>query len=448
MAASLLVLSPAVHAAEPGELVSHVREAFDGYPMAGGIVEAAKKLFWALASMSLVWTMGMLLVRQDIGEALMELLRFMVVTGVFYWLLINASDVDGGHAFVSDIVQSFFGLLGVSEGTFKTNADGILATGLRVYFKALLISSEGDEGDRLLIGLIAIGIMLATAIIAAQFLLAMIMAWLLGYAAVFLLGFGGARWTSPIAINYYKHVLAIGIATLCLSIIGTVATPFLDGLLASSMRTGEVTLQDLGMGLSALVLLAVLSIRVPQLMYTLLTGSTLGLLAGAAGAVGSTIATGGSAAMAAAGRIGGGGGGGAAGGGSGRTDSATEAVQRSAGSMASAGDPFHVGPGSDPFGVPRTARQSGGSAFATPPESTAMPTTTGTLVAAVSAFGRDNGMSDHGVPHGDQLDAVPIDGSMSTVRHEHDDRPADPARHQPDYEAELSAISASRADAR
>jgi type IV secretion system protein VirB6/type IV secretion system protein TrbL len=31
--------------------------------------------------------------------------------------------------------------------------------------------------------------------------------WVLAYGGVFFLGFGGSRWTSDLAINYYKTVL-------------------------------------------------------------------------------------------------------------------------------------------------------------------------------------------------------------------------------------------------
>ncbi|MGS0066676.1 type IV secretion system protein, partial [Escherichia coli] len=34
-------------------------------------------------------------------------------------------------------------------------------------------------------------------------------AWILLYAGVFFLGFGGSRWTSDMAINYYKTVLGL-----------------------------------------------------------------------------------------------------------------------------------------------------------------------------------------------------------------------------------------------
>src|SRR4051812_34333383 len=93
LALACLIISPMAEAApDPPALVSELEQAFRSLQVESGILDAAKRLFWALATISLAWTMGLLIVRQDIGEVLMELVRFMVVTGTFYWILINASD--------------------------------------------------------------------------------------------------------------------------------------------------------------------------------------------------------------------------------------------------------------------------------------------------------------------------------------------------------------------
>ncbi|MCH5536564.1 MULTISPECIES: type IV secretion system protein [Pseudomonas] len=62
-----------------------------------------------------------------------------------------------------------------------------------------------------LILLTAIAVPVILALIALNMLLLLISAWLLAYAGIFLLGFGGSQWTSDIAINYYKTVLGVGI---------------------------------------------------------------------------------------------------------------------------------------------------------------------------------------------------------------------------------------------
>ncbi len=213
-------------------------------------------------------------------------------------------------------------------------------------------------------------ILVVCAVMAAQFLLALVMAWVLGYAGIFLLGFGGARWTSSIAINFYKHVVAIGVALLALSIIGTVAAGFLDELEFDENARSTTHFPYLGLMLAASIIMMVLSTKLPQLLYTLVTGSTLGMYAGSASAAGTAIASAEAAAMATAtGRFPGGGGHGggfpAAHSTSSRTDSVMDAVQRSASAAGGMSDPFHVGAGSDPFGVARSAdpyRQARGEA--------------------------------------------------------------------------------------
>jgi len=356
---------------KPGEVVSTIYDLFKNHSFNDSILAAAQRLFWALAGISLVWTMGMLIVRQDLGELLMELLRFIIVTGIFYWLLVNASEQDGGGGFVGDIVESFFVMLNedTSDELIKSKANGILWQGLHVFYNAVYEIGEGAGSDQLLAGLMALLILIVCAVMASQFLVAMVTAWMLGYAGIFLLGFGGARWTSPIAINFYKHVVAVGASLLVITLIGKIGANFLQELsFDSNSRRGEQFSQFtyLGLMLAASILMMALSIKVPQLIHTLVTGSSLGLLAGSAGAAGSAIASAGSAAYAAAmGRTPGGGPSGG-GGGAHRSESAMDAVQRSASAAGGMVDPFHVTTGSDPFGVPRRGdphRGGGSSVF-------------------------------------------------------------------------------------
>lgn len=366
VAVLLLLAGPAL-AADPvdsGAAVSDVLGRFAAFQLDDTIIEAAKSLFWTLATISLVWTMGLMIVRQDIGELLMELVRFTIVTGLFYWILVNASSHQGGESFVEDIVHSFMQMASGGEGdlTVRTNADRVLERALHVYASTIRDTSGGELSDQLLIGGMAVVLLCMCAVFAGQVLLALVMAWVLGYAGIFLLGFGGARWTSPIAINFYKHVVAVGAALLALSIIGSIATQVLDefGMEPSGRNYGRFA--TMGLMLAVSILLTLLSIKVPQLIYTLVTGSTLGFFAGSASAAGTAIATAGSSAYAAAmGRQPGGGRdnlppSGRSGGTSAyRTDSVMDAVQRAAVATSGTADPFHTMSGSDAFGVPRAA---------------------------------------------------------------------------------------------
>lgn len=339
----LLLLAVAAHAQKitPDAVVTAAEAAMTKSLAIESILDAAKTLFWSLAVISLVWTMGMLVLRQDLGEVLLELVRFVVVTGTFYWLLVNASDGEGGDGFIADIVDSFFELGegmgdGMGAARFRTHADAFVARGLRIYFTTLDATRTGSEADQLLAGGIAILILVLLTVVAAQFLVALVTAWLLGYAGIFLLGFGGARWTSALAINYYKHALAVGTSVLMLGVLGAGGHRAIEGLSSASMNASDPRFMWLGMMLAVSVLVLVLAIRIPQFFYTLVTGSHLGVLAGSAGVIGSAIAMGGGAAFAAAtGRTGtvvhGDAHGGFSGGpSSARTASVMDAVQRSA----------------------------------------------------------------------------------------------------------------------
>lgn len=395
------VVSPALaDTVTPDQLMRTLHGALTRYDASDLILEGAKRLFWSLAAISLVWTMGMLVVRQDIGEAMMEMLRFIVVTGIFYWLLINASDRGGGESFVDAIVQSFYGMLheNASDEQILNQTNGIMARGLHIFYNVMNETGEGDIADRIISGLMAVGVLAACAVMSAQYLLALAMAWILGYAGIFLLGFGGARWTSQIAINFYRNVVAIGMALLVLTIVGSVALDFLEKMQYDGLQKTFAHYPYLGMMLGASIVLTVLSIKVPQLVYTLVTGSSLGLFAGTASAAGVAIANAGSSAYAAAmgrspvGDGGGNGGGSATSGGASvaRTASVMDAAQRSASVASGMADPFHVASGSDPFGVPRSTdpHRRGGSVFGGGSEG--MPTATDDLARAAGGRPADD----------------------------------------------------------
>jgi type IV secretion system protein TrbL len=56
--------------------------------------------------------------------------------------------------------------------------------------------------------IIAFIILIVCALIAVNMILLLCAAWLVVYAGLIFLGFGGCRWTSDMAINYYRIVLA------------------------------------------------------------------------------------------------------------------------------------------------------------------------------------------------------------------------------------------------
>jgi P-type conjugative transfer protein TrbL len=333
-----------------GNLVTLFLDRIDSYAINHSLFDSASTLFWSLAVISLVWTMSVHVVRQDFGEMFMELVRFMVVTGTFYWFLMNAGSQPGQRdGFVHRIIDTFLVLpTGSSaEASLRSNADGLLGSGMSVFLHTLNQVAGGSPHDQI-IGLALASVILALlACIAAQFLVALAMAWILAYAGIFLLGFGGGRWTAPIAISYYKHVVALGAAMLTLTIIGFTGTSIVFDLMPKDTPRAIGTYIGLSQTLAVCILMLVLSTRVPQIMYALVTGSPVGMYAGTAIAAGHAFASGGAAIGGTFQRSSSGGAGGAPGG------VGAEAVMSAAGRAGM--DAFHVGTGADPFGVPRRA---------------------------------------------------------------------------------------------
>jgi type IV secretion system protein TrbL len=53
-------------------------------------------------------------------------------------------------------------------------------------------------------------ILVVLTLVGVNMLLLLISGWILAYAGSFFLGFGGSRWTSDMAITYFKTVLGVG----------------------------------------------------------------------------------------------------------------------------------------------------------------------------------------------------------------------------------------------
>jgi len=299
MAALLLCLATpwlaAQSAPDPANIVSSFLSGYSEVKWPDTILKTTTYLFWSLATISAVWTFGMLLLRRvDVGEVLGELLRFIVVTGIFYWLLRQAGGTNG---FVETIVISMKDLGGQlvgSNGGLQEPANAIANIGLSVFNTVVDQSVSWRDTDALVGFALATLIAVVLALVAAQVALMLVCAWMLAYGGIFLLGFGGTRWTSAIAISYYKHVLAVALSLLALILLLSIGQAFLAALHAQ-MR-GAVNLRALAVMLVLALLLLVLCVKVPGMLFNVVTLAPLGALAATASIAGNAIVVGSGAA--------------------------------------------------------------------------------------------------------------------------------------------------------
>lgn len=280
-----------------GRLVSSLTDMFSRQETPQLILNAAKRTFWALATMGLVWNMGVLLLRRgDFGELFLELIRFIVFTGLFYWLLTESSSADG---FVYRLIDSF-AQMGELQGpeSIAKRGDNIIQLGLWIFYKVLQEAQNWSDADILVAAGLSLAILTALTLLAAQLALVVIMAWMLAYAGIFLLGLGGTRWTSPAAIGFYKNVLALGASLMLLALLTKFGYGFLREqaavVLSGSPDNEALDYVPLADMFVVSLLLAVLGMKVPSLIYKTVTGSPLGLLGGTASLASNAFSTGGS----------------------------------------------------------------------------------------------------------------------------------------------------------
>jgi type IV secretion system protein TrbL len=259
---------------------------------AATITAHASKLFWELALISMVWTFGFMALRKaDIGEFFAELVRFTIFTGFFWWLLIN------GPNFANSLIDSMRQMGGEATGLGSSlSPSTIVDVGFMTLDKAVSGSAILTPVDSAVGIVIAVIILVIIALIAVNMLMLLVSAWILSYAGIFFLGFGGSRWTSEIAIHYYKTVLGIATQLFAMVLIIGIGQSFLNDYYIQIGN--QLIIKDYAVMLVASIVLLVLSNKIPSMLSGIITGSGIGHIgignfgAGAAvGAVGAAAAT-------------------------------------------------------------------------------------------------------------------------------------------------------------
>ena len=238
------------------------------------IQSAAERLFLALATMSMVWTFGMLLMRKaEIGEFFSELIRFIVVFGFYWWLLKNAM---GGLQIADTIVKSLsqLGSKAGSLGSTDLKPSTIVDLGFELYDRTVQATDQlswRELGRQLTMEFMAIAILLVLAVVGINLLILLASSWFLMYAGVFFLGFGGSRWTSDIALNYYRAVLGLGAQLFAMVLLIAIGKDFIQTF--ADKISDDVAVQELAVMLVVSVLLLFLVNKIPPMIAALVGGA-------------------------------------------------------------------------------------------------------------------------------------------------------------------------------
>ncbi len=299
---SILLISQTASAAiETSGVLDEVANRFlnESSAWAVKITEYATWLFWLLVTISMVWTFGMMALRKaDIGEFFAELVKFTITTGFFWWLLTN------GPSFAMSIIDSLRTIGAQASGLPRElTPSRPIDIAFDILVKAGKSYSITSPIDNLSIFLTSLAILACMAVVAANVLLALVNAWVLAYAGIFVLGFGGSRWTSDIAINYFRSVTGIALKLMTMTLLIGVAVSIMDGYHAD-LAEGAPMRELLVIFVVALVLVVLIH-SIPNMIAGLIPGGgaaasagssfSAGALAGAAVGAGAAVATGGAA---------------------------------------------------------------------------------------------------------------------------------------------------------
>lgn len=254
------------------EVMQKYREAASSW--AGIMQDAASRLYIALAAISLVWTMGQLpFHRSSFPEIFGELLRYVIFIGFFYWLLINASDIS------ESILESLQQLGSNATGQPVATPSDIVDIGFKLYNDVCVKIAKDFEikmiGYYICAWLISVAIMLLMALVGINMLLQLCAAWVLAYAGIFFLGFGATRWTSDIAINYFKTVIGLGASLMTMTLLVGIGTSITENSIAM-MEPGQQSLTELGVVFISALTLFLLVDKLPAMVAGIINGSSIG----------------------------------------------------------------------------------------------------------------------------------------------------------------------------
>ncbi len=236
------------------------------------ILARASWLFWTLATISLVWTMGHLALRRaEIGEFFGEFLSFTLMTGFFWWLLTN------GPIFALQIIDSMQRIANNASGLGSTTSPSrVVDIGFDLLHRVLTQSTIWSPVDSMFGLMMSSIVLVVLALIGVNLLVLYVSTWILAYAGIFFLGFGGSRWTSDMALGYYRTVLALGAQLAAMILLIGIGYSIITNYY--TLMRSNVSLEEEAVVLVASIMLLTLVNKIPPLIGGLAMGGGVGAL--------------------------------------------------------------------------------------------------------------------------------------------------------------------------
>lgn len=266
----------------------------------------AVRLFWLLALIQFIWTFMPLVFRQaDFSEIVGELVRFVMVIGFFWALLLYSA--EWAEAVVDSFRQAGAAAAGLGEEKLRPGK----IFGIAIELANTIGNVETwNPLTAFMVALAGVLVLICFAFIAAFMGLTIIESYVVINASVLFMGFGASQWTREYAMAIVRYAVSVGAKLFILTLI--------VGLIVDSAKDWQAAYNHDDASMWTMIGLALvcayLAKTIPELVAGMISGSSMGggstiggmAAAGAAGAAAAiaTIATAGAAAPLAVGAAG------------------------------------------------------------------------------------------------------------------------------------------------
>lgn len=251
------------------------------------IQERAEWLFGSLALISFSWQFSQIVGSRGSSpftEMIGELLKFVIFCGFYLWLLRNGPD------FALKIIRSFMMIGAQAGGQENLEPSGIVDLGFTIY-DAAQQNLDIWSGTSIAAYIISLIVLVIFALIGINMLLQLCSAWVLAYAGIFFLGFGGSKWTSDMAVNYFKTVLGLGASLMTMTLLIGIGTSIVTESIAQMDTSGAQNLTEMAVLLITSITLFMLVDKLPSMVAGIINGASVGSTGIGAFGAGAAIGT-------------------------------------------------------------------------------------------------------------------------------------------------------------
>lgn len=241
------------------------------------LVGYATRIFWILVGIDFVWMAICLALNPgEFSDLTANLVRKIIFIG-FFWMFLQpvngtARGITWATAIINSLVQSGGAANAAAGGTANITPARVFDTGFNLCAQIFNELSVWSPTDSLALVLGGIVIMICFALIAAMMLLMYVQSYIIIYAGVIFLGFGGSVFTKDIALKYFQAALSVGAKLFVMILVVGLGQTILDQWTANF----NVNLPQIVLFIGASIVLLALVKAIPDMVGDMINGFSWG----------------------------------------------------------------------------------------------------------------------------------------------------------------------------